>query len=193
MWIYHCLGTSSAISPPVGFHHQRDGILPQTNPMRPTNAEERRHADLMWNRLLPFPTRRDLATGTTPKKSRTWLEGLVTPLQHLCPAEPRDLQWQDWQDTMPYCRLTAFYPLPGKAGRAAEVITRGAWLPRESCWPYLGIHLEEGVWASAADRRPLERLAVVKVVIILQAPDLQNKHKELSGQLHFSPAPPKGC
>lgn len=38
--------------------------------------------------------------------------------------------------------------------------------------PYLGVHAEEGVWSPAAQRRALERFAVVEVVVVFQAADL---------------------
>lgn len=41
--------------------------------------------------------------------------------------------------------------------------------------PYLGVHAEEVVWSPAAQRGALKRLAVVKVVVVFQASNLQKK------------------
>lgn len=65
--------------------------------------------------------------------------------------------------------------------------------------PYLGVHAQEGVRSPAAQRRALERLAVVEVVVVLQAPDLEeicfargggHKAATLSSQIQEAPRSP---
>lgn len=65
--------------------------------------------------------------------------------------------------------------------------------------PYLGVHAQEGVRAPAAQRRALERLAVVEVVVVLQAPDLEeicftrgggHKADTFSSQIREAPRSP---
>lgn len=46
---------------------------------------------------------------------------------------------------------------------------------------YLGVHSEEGVRASATEGGSFKGLAVVKMVVIFQAPDLQNKKQDAVG------------
>jgi len=41
--------------------------------------------------------------------------------------------------------------------------------------PYLGVHAEEVVRSPAAQRRALKRPAVVKVVVVFQAPNLRKE------------------
>lgn len=51
--------------------------------------------------------------------------------------------------------------------------------------PYLGVHAEEVVRSSTAQRGALKRLAVVKVVIVFQASNLKKKKKRLFGLVFF--------
>lgn len=51
---------------------------------------------------------------------------------------------------------------------------------------YLWVHSEEGVGAPAAQGRSLEGLAVIKMIVIVQVSNLQNKK-----QVTFSKTPPR--
>lgn len=46
---------------------------------------------------------------------------------------------------------------------------------------YLGVHPEEGVRASAAPCRSFKGLAVIKMIVIIQVPNLQSKQQIVIG------------
>lgn len=67
-------------------------------------------------------------------------------------------------------------PPRGSGGPPQPAGPQGGWGTPLGCpAPYLGVHAEEVVWSPAAQRRALKRLAVVKVVVVFQAPNLQKQ------------------
>lgn len=54
--------------------------------------------------------------------------------------------------------------------------------PAQGAELYLGVHPEEGVRASAAQSRPLKGFAVIKVVVIIQVSNLQDKKQDTTNQ-----------